>query len=250
MRKVLAWFVICAFIVGVAGIAYAQANPAKVRAYINQLEEKLAGAKEPARIAKLKKMIAEQKVRLAELEAESAPPAPPAPPRPVVAAPAPASAGLFGWGLNTSANVGYLAGNSEILAGGYLLLDDPLALGTLVGLSDKAVQYRVGLGLNYGNDINSRAYRALALVIDGIINLPAEALGVASYIGGGINYPIYRTTGSIGGQIYFGIQGDLGLGLGGNSFAELGYAIIRDTNRSPATSARGISLQVGQQILL
>ncbi len=40
------------------------AMPQKIEAYIKQLEGKLAGAKEPARIDKLKKMIAAEKVRL------------------------------------------------------------------------------------------------------------------------------------------------------------------------------------------
>ena len=148
-------------------------------------------------------------------------------------------------------NVYYLMGKSVMVGRADLVLDDPLGIGSMLGLSAKAVNYRVGLGGATGNDGNDKTMKAIPLFIDGILNLPADMMGgIESYVGGGVNYVLYGTdqkTGTYGIQAFVGAKGDLG--LGGKSFAEVGYSIIRcgDANKR---SAKGISISVGQSIVL
>ena len=162
--------------------------------------------------------------------------------------------GLFGWGMNTGATLGYLAGNSVMVARGDLILADALGIGPMLGLSDDAVNWKIGLGGAMGKDINDNEKKAIPLFIDGIINIPADVMGVASYIGGGVNYVLYgseKKAGSYGGQIYYGIKGDIG--LGGDSYAELAYSIIRtgqDAGHDVPYSMKGVGINFGTEILL
>ena len=150
----------------------------------------------------------------------------------------------------TSADVGYITGDGStafILAGGSIVLDDPMAIGSMLGLSANAVNYKFGLGLTYGNDRNDNSFNAILVTADGLLNLPADMLGgVGSYIGGQVNYPVYKSdvTGAIGALVYFGVKGDVG--LGGMSYAELGYGKIRRTGYSSS----GIDIKFGQEIVL
>jgi hypothetical protein len=167
-------------------------------------------------------------------------------------APAP-SAGLFGWGLNTGYSVGYLMGKSVIVARGDMILDDPMGIGPMLGLSSKAVSWKIGLGGATGKDINDLTKKAIPLFVDGIISIPADVMGgIESYVGGGVNYVLYGSEskgGSYGGQIYYGIQGDVG--LGGKSYAELAYSIIRSgTSLKEPYSMKGIGINFGTRIVL
>jgi hypothetical protein len=78
--------------------------------------------------------------------------------------------------------------------------------------------------------------------------------GIESYVGGGVNYVVYgseKLAGSYGGQIYYGIQGDIG--LGGKSYAELNYSIIRsgkDAGHNVQYSMKGVGISVGTTLLL
>lgn len=263
MKRLVALLIVVAFVAGLAAVAFADASPAEIRVYIRQLNGKLAVAKKAgdrARVNKLTQMIAVQNKRLAEAEAaEMAPPpppsrvAPPPPPPRRVAPPPPEGAGMLGMGVNTSVEIGLIAGMVGLT--GNVLLEDPMGIGPMIGLPANAVQWKLGLGYAQGKDTNSNDWKCIPLIIDGVINLPADVMGgVESFVGGGLNYVIYRTGqtgGSYGVQAYVGIQGDMGLGLGGKTYGEVGYSILRTgTSDKGAYSSKSVTVLVGQKILL
>ncbi|MBU0672255.1 MAG: hypothetical protein KJ732_04410 [Candidatus Margulisbacteria bacterium] len=264
---------VLAFVVVFAGMVSAQADDrsaaeklAAGRAYLKLLDQKIIRLRNEGKAGLVKQMQADKKATIARMqawkaEAESEMAAPPPPPRPVAptppprpaARPAAPSAGLFGMGINTGYSVGYLAGNSVIVGRGDLILSDPLGIGPMLGLADDAIAWKVGLGGALASkDINDNERKAIPLFVDGILNIPADVMGgVASYVGGGVNYVLYgsgRETGSYGGQVYYGIQGDIG--LGGNSYAELAYSIIRSGATTTPYSMKGIGINIGTQIVL
>lgn len=136
---------------------------------------------------------------------------------------------------------------------GDIVLDDPLALGTWVGLSANSVKYKVGLGGVYGKDINDADIKAIPVYGDVVVKLPAEWLGgLDTYVSGGANYVVYgsgRKTGSYGVQGAAGVNVDLGLGLGKTGI-EVGYAIVRANGSTPTLSAKGITFAVSQPLVL
>lgn len=254
MKKAIALLVVLAFVVCLAGISSA-VSPSQIRSYIGVLNSKLnaaTNAKDWARVAKLKGMIADQKQRLAEAEGTApSPVAVPPPPAPSMASPAPAGA-LFGWGLDVDASLGYVMNKSVLSLRGDVLFADPLGLGPIVGLSQDAVKYKLGLGYTTGKDTNDKDWRSVPIFVDGLIMIPADVLGgIESYLGGGINYVVTRSgskAGTIGGQIYYGIQGDIG--LGGKTFAQVGYTILRSGSTAPVYSTKGLSVEIGQALTL
>ena len=240
MKKLVALLVVLGLFVGVAGTFTADAAVAK----------KVVAKKKV--VKKAVKPVKKAMPKPAPVAPAPPPPPPvaPVPPAPVVAKPA-ASAGLFGMGLNTDVSLGYVANKSVIVARADLVLDDPLGLGSMVGLSASAVKYRIGLGGANGQDTNSNTMKAIPLFVEGIVNLPADMMGgIQSYIGGGLNYVVYGNeskAGNYGVQAFLGVKGDIG--LGGHSFAELGYQAIRSGDVTKL-SAKGVSLTVGQSIVL
>lgn len=265
MKKVIALLIAVTFVATVASLAFGRTLEEErdaVRAYLKVVDAKIIKYRNAGNTAKVKVLQAEKAATLkrwAKLQAEMAAPAapgsrvapvPPPPPRPVVA-PAPAPAGLFGMGLNTCVSAGYIAGKSTMVGRVDLVLDDPLAMGTWLGLSAKAINYRLGVGGANGKDQNDKDIKAIPIFVDGILNLPADWMGgVQTYVGAGANYTVYGTdkkAGTYGGQVFVGLQGDIG--LGGNSLLEVGYGAVRagDPNKR---SAKGLSVMVGQQIVL
>jgi hypothetical protein len=269
LKKFVALVTMFAFIVALSGLVYAKVDdrsPAEkleaARAYLKLLDQKIIRLRNEGKLDLVKKMQADKKGTLARMKAwkaeaeaeEGAPgapvaPTPPAPPLAVRPAATP-SAGLFGWGLSTDLSGSYISTGSGSVSGvlgvrGDLVLADPLALGTLVGLSENDVKYHIGLGYSVGNSLN-----AIPLYIDGVIALPADLLGgIASYLGGGLNYTLYgngRKIGRYGIEAYYGVKGNLGLGLGGDTAFELGYSVVR----SDTVSKKGITLSVVQEIVL
>jgi hypothetical protein len=264
MKKVLAILVVLAFVFAVAAPSFAKAAPS-LQDQVKALQAKLAKTKAKTARATLEKQIATLQKKIADQEAAMAPPPPPPPPPPPVAVPpppppvkaappAPASTGMFGMGIQTAAEVGMTAGMVGL--SGNVLLADPMGLGTMIGLPANAVQYKLGLGYFSGNDKNSNTWKAMPITIGGVINLPADMMGgVETFIGGGINYVVYRTGqtgGSSGGDIYVGAQGDLG--MGGKTYGELGYSILRTGTPSDLTkgaySSQSVTVMIGQKILL
>jgi len=267
LKKIFALLTVLAFVITIAGTVYAQADDrspaeklASGREYLKTLDTKIIKYRNMGDQAMVKNLqaqkastIARMKVWKAQAEAAGSQPVAPTPPPPPPVAVRPAAApaaGLFGWGLLTSADLGYIGGQgstASILAGGSLVFGDPLALGAIVGLPEDSVQYKVGLGLTYGKDYANATMNAVYVSADGILNLPAEWMGgVMTYVGAQVNYPVYKTevTGTIGGLVYGGLKGDIG--LGGNSYCEVGYGAIRRTGNS----TKGVDIKIGQEILL
>ncbi len=248
MKKLVALLTVLAFALTLAS----SVDAATTKKVVKKAVKKVVVKKKVVKKAVTKKVVAPRPM---------APVAPVPPPPPMAPAPrptpvvAPAPTGMFGMGLKTDISLGYIAGKSVIAGRADIILADMLGMGPMVGLSDKAVTWKIGLGGASGTDVNDvKDKKAIPLFVDGVINLPADLLGgVESYIGGGINYVLYgseRKSGSIGGQVYAGIQGDLG--LGGKSFVEVAYSIIRSGTGSLVQpySMKGIGINVGQQILL
>lgn len=241
MKKLVILLFAIAFVVCIVNVGSA-ATSGEIKAYIQTLEAKLDVATQAGdhkRVAKLNAMIAEQKIRLQAAEM----PAPVSVAPPVKAAP---STGLFGWGLNTDLAVNYVMDKSILGLRADLLLPDPLGLGGLVGLPKEAVGYKLGLGYFSGNDNKNVAFRGVPIYLDGVIMLP-----MGTYLQGGINYLLDRNgskSGSIGGQVYLGIAGDIG--LGSKSFAQIGYSILRTGDTATPRSTKGLDIAIGQMITL
>lgn len=272
MKKMIALFIAVTFVATVAGMAFGRTLEEErdaVRAYLKVVDAKIIKYRKAGNTAKMKVLQAEKAGTLrrweklkAQMTAPVAPPpvapAPPPPP-PVVVKPAPAGpAPLLGLGWNTVMTGTYLNTGKGKISGGLgaradYLVDDMLGIGSLIGLSNDSVKYRVGLGAFYGADNYNRRIQALPLYVDGVLNMPAEWMGgIESYVGGGLNYVLYgsgKTTGTYGVQAYIGMKSDLGLGLGKTNF-ELGYGIIRANGSTPKTVAKGLTLSIGQDLVL
>lgn len=136
-------------------------------------------------------------------------------------------------------------GSSGLL--GYLVLDDSLGLGSLVGLPAGSVKYKLGMGGFYveGNG----GLKAVPVYAGGLIYLPSWWSDPQTlYITGGLNYVIYdngRPGGKLGGDIFLGLVGDLGLCLGKTGL-ELGYSVIR----SNTLTSKGFCLSLFQMFVL
>lgn len=237
MKKLIALFVVLGLLVGVAGVFTADAAVKKA-----PVKKKVA-AKKPVKKAAPKKA--------APAPAAPAPVAPVPPPPPVMM-PAPkaaAPAGLFGLGLNCDIAGLYINTGKGQLGGGLglkgdLILDDPLALGAMVGLSASSVKYKLGLGYVQGGG----GLKAVPLYLGGIIMLPGDLMGAQLYLDGGLNYVVTGNnskSGNIGGDASIGILADLGLGLGKTGFL-LGYSVVRSNNHTD----KGLSFTVSQPFVL
>jgi hypothetical protein len=249
MKKIIALLIVCGLMVGIAGVFTADAAAKKV---VKKVVAKKIVKKVTKKVTKkVVKKVAPKPAPMVPM----APPPPvapvPPPPPPVVVKPAPAPTGMFGWGLNTDVAAGYISGNSVMVGRADLLLDDPLALGSMMGLSAKAICYRIGIGGATGNDINNNTLKAIPIFVDGVMNLPADWMGgLETYVGGGLNYTVYgngQTSGTYGVEGFVGAQGDLG--LGGKSFVEVGYSVVRAGDKVKY-SGKGVSVSFGQQIML
>jgi len=269
MKRLIALLVVAAFVATVAGMAYGRTlieERDAVRAYLKVVDAKIIKARKAKQTAKVKVLQSEKKATLArweklksQLEAGVTPPPPPPPvavpppPPPVKAAPPSAAAptGLLGMGIQTAVEGGLIAGMAGLSAN--VLLADPMGLGAMVGLPANAVMYKLGVGYAQGNDTNSVSWKAVPITLGGVVMLPADMMGgIETFVGGGINYVAYRTgqtSGSIGGDIYVGVAGDLG--LGGKTYGEVGYSILRTgASDKGAYSSKSVTVQIGQMILL
>src|SRR3990167_8430207 len=138
MKKGIAFLVAMAFVGSLAAEVLAQRDPAEeleaVRGYLKTLDVKIIRYKKmkgTKAVETLKSLRADKNAtlqRLADLKArvEAVPPSPPSfapapPPPPVAVRPAPApaavSAGLFGWGINTSLGGAYVNTGKGSLSG-------------------------------------------------------------------------------------------------------------------------------------
>jgi len=265
MKKSIALLVAFMFALTIIGAVVAQADdrsPAEKlesgRAYLKTLDTKIVKYRKLGNnkmVSNLKAQktstLARLKAWKAEMEASVSTPVAPVPPPVTVKPVAAPSAGLFGWGLNTILSGQWINTGKGQLSGtvglkGDVVLDDFIGAGPMVGLSADTIKYKLGLGVYDGG---GAGLKGIPVYAGGIINLPAEMLGgVESYLTGGLNYVVYgngKTSGKIGGDAYFGMNFDLGLGLGKTGF-ELGYSVVR-TNTA---STKGFSISVSQPIAL
>jgi len=259
MKKFLALMIAFAFIaslvVSVASARTLDEEKAAVREYLNVVDAKIVKYRKAGNTAKVKVLQKEKQGTLArwnklkaEMEAAPVPVAPVPPPPAMQAKPAAApSGGLFGWGINTLLSGQYISTGKGQISGalgvrGEIIFDDPLALGSMVGLSANSVKYRLGLGYTQGNNL-----KAIPVYIGGIINLPPEMLGgLETYLNGGLNYCVYgngQKAGRYGIDASVGCRFDIGLGLG-KTAAELGYSAVRSDNYTD----KGFALTVSQPI--
>lgn len=266
MKKALGILLLVALVASIASVVVARTLEEErdaVRAYLTVVDAKIIKFRKAGNTAKMKVLQAEKagtlrrweklKAQLESAQVPTPPAAPTTPPPPAAPAkPAAVGGGMFGWGLNTGATLGYSMGKSVITGRADMILADPMGLGSMIGLSADAVNWKVGLGGAMGKDINDKDAKAIPLFVDGILNLPADMLGgIKSYVGAGVNYVLYgsgRVSGSYGGQIYYGIQGDVG--LGGQSYVELGYSIIRSGAITNPYSMKGVGINFGTQLML
>jgi hypothetical protein len=265
MKRIVALLVTAAFVLSLVPAVLGQSmedEAQKVRDYLKVVDAKIVKFRKAGNTAKMKQMQAEKQATLRRWEKLKAgmvapppppvaAPPPPPPPPPVRAAPA---AGLLGMGLMTQADLGIVAGNMIGLLGS-IVLPDPMGLAGMVGLPANAVSYKLGLGYAQGKDKNESDWKAVPIIVDGVLSLPADMMGgIESYVGAGINYVVYRTGqtgGSLGGQAYAGVQGDLG--LGGKTYGQVGIGYLRTGDggdKGSYSTGYGLSLLVGQKILL
>lgn len=256
MKKFVVYLVAFIFMTGIASAAFGRTfeeEKQAVRDYLTLLDAKLAKAKKAKQSAKVNLLHIEKTATLArwnKLKAsmEIAPVAPVPPPAPVVVKPA-APAGLFGLGLNTSFSGQYIYTGKGSLSGtgglmGNLVLDDFIGLGPMFGASANTVKFKLGLGGFYGG---GEGLKAIPVYAGGIIYLPPWLGGQESYLTGGLNYVVDgngQTSGRIGGDAYFGITTDFGLGIGKTGF-EIGYSVVR----SKTVTSKGLAFSVSQPIV-
>ncbi|MFA5840438.1 MAG: hypothetical protein WC890_07340 [Candidatus Margulisiibacteriota bacterium] len=263
MKKIIALLTVFAFVLVLAAGVYAstQTELNAAKSQLSAIDAKLVKAKKARKTAEVKKLTAQKQGLLsnmaalkAQLAAETAVAVTPVtpPPTPVVRpVQAPVSAGIFGWGINTGLTLGYVAGNSVMDVRADLIMGDGLGIGPMLGMSQNAINWKLGLGYCQGNDITGTARKAVPVYFDGILNISPDILGgIQSYLGGGVNYAVTgsgQTGGSYGGQVYYGIQGDIG--LGGNTYVEVGYSIVRSGATSAPYSMKGAEVNIGTQLM-
>lgn len=245
MKKTLSWLIFIALLLGIfsLGLEQAQAQSKIIRKTVKKTIQPPI-APEPA----------PQKVSTQEINSE-VPPPPPPPTQDVVTPKT--EKGLFGWGRNVDLGALYLinrSGQSGLLgvlaARGDLVFSDPLLLGEKIGLAEDAVEYKLGLGLAFGNDVNNNPINSIPLYADTLIYLKEGAFfGMDPYLGFGLNYNLYGTdqkSGDWGGQIYTGVLVDFGSDLGKTKIA-VSYNSIKVSN---IRLAEGISISITQPFVL
>jgi len=249
MKKGIALAVVLGMLAVLAGgvfaedisAADAQAKLPKLQAYISSLETKLAKERataKPERVAQLQRIIAEQQARLSSLQAIAATPLPTTPPPPPP--PTKVKAVVKKQAAKSMYEIG---GNVGIVAGvfgvnGELTIQCPFVK-NWIGLDN--VWARLGGGYVAGKNSAATETKMVPIYIDGAIDLPVSWMwGIPSYVGGGLNYVVYRsgrTSGTIGGEVFAGIEGAYG---GGKPYLEVGYGILRPSNGGSFKSVNAV----------
>jgi len=182
---------------------------------------------------------------------------PPPPPPSYEAEQLKGPAGLFGWGVNAAVGGSYLmnrVGQQGLLGlltiRGDMVFEDPLMLGAKIGLAEDAVEYKLGVGLAFGNDLNNNPIKSIPFFADSVVYLKERSLfGLDPYVGAGLAFNLYGTgqrSGGIGLQLYGGILCDFGLGSGKTGIA-LGYGSLKV---DPDRVAEGLFISVTQPLTL
>jgi len=277
LKKLFSCFVLLAFVLVLLGSFIAQADtrtPAQKLAagnnYLKSLDAKIIVYRKQRNLKRVKTLQDQKKATIKQMKiwkaevmaAEAAPPPPPPPPRRATPPPpetrtvAPRAVpkkaqpdSMFGLGIRTTIDGGYITGSGKtasFIGGAAMIMDDAMALGPMMGMAEDAVKYKIGLGGTYGKDYSDHTFNAILVTFDGILHLPDEWTGMQSYVGGQVNYPVYKSdvAGAPGGAVYCGIQGDAG--LGGLTYGEVGYG----ANRREGYSTKGFLVKIGQHLVL
>ncbi|OGC05976.1 hypothetical protein A2230_08665 [candidate division WOR-1 bacterium RIFOXYA2_FULL_36_21] len=174
---------------------------------------------------------------------ELSPPPPPPQPEKMTELPKEPK-GVFGWGTNADITASYLynlSGQQGLFGTvglrGDIIFSDPLKMGEKFGLSEDAVEYKVGLGYIMGSGTNDAPINAIPLFADAIVYLKEGSLnGADPFVGAGLNINLIGRdgkTGGLGGKLYGGILADLGLQA--KTEFSVGYESISIGN-GPSTS--------------
>jgi hypothetical protein len=148
--------------------------------------------------------------------------------------------GLFGRSLDARVTGFYLynrTGQRGLLgllgASCNFIVRDPLKLGSFLGLSEDALEYQVGPGLEVGNGIDNQAFFSLPLNLGAILYYKENSFfGRTPFIGAMTSLNLFGTenrSGGLGFQFFGGIESNLELPGGGTSLA-IGYGSYRITD--------------------
>lgn len=164
--------------------------------------------------------------------------------------------GIFGWGMSADVSGNYTYNRGQqgllglLLARGDILFDDPLALGERLGLAEDAVQYKLGLGLALGSDVNEQRIFSIPVFAGANIYLKEGSLGgMDPFVGAGLNLNLLGSDAKMGGmgtEIYGGVLVDLGFEAGKTEFS-VGYNTLRI---SDSYLSEGIILSVTQPLII
>lgn len=268
MKKAIIFVVAMAVMASVTSVAFARTmeeEMSAVRDYLNVVDAKLATAKQNKNTERVALLHTEKTATLArwyKLKATMVTPAAPAPipaptpapvvnvttPAPVVIMPTP-SAGLFGMGIPVALSALYINTGQGTYSGtggakGEVILDDFTGLDNMLGLSPKAIKYKIGVGVVDGG---GSGLKAIPVYAGGTIALPMMG-GIEPYLVGGLNYVVYgngKTSGNIGGDVGLGCKVDFGFGIGKTGL-ELSWGAVR----SNTVTAKGVMFSVSQSIVL
>ncbi|MBU0687399.1 MAG: hypothetical protein KKB81_06085 [Candidatus Margulisbacteria bacterium] len=262
MKKIIALVIMMGLMLSLTSAVFADpqdpTNPAEakmkipaVKQYIAQREQQLAQEmrKPPAkrsakRIANLKQIIAQQKLRLKRLENIAAegvkPPPPPQPqPTPEAAKPMTPKEPVTKFG----GNINYIAGAMGIE--GEYVFKVP-AMKDIVGLDNFWAS--LGAGYGQGNNSSATSTKMIYLFADGALDLETSLFPKSkTYFGGELNYVVYRSgqaAGSFAGAAFIGTEGKF-LDIGGAQYFEIGYGMLRPYNGG---SFKGIIAKLGWRL--
>jgi hypothetical protein len=131
-----------------------------------------------------------------------------------------------------------------------LIFPDPNKLGSLVGLAEDALEYKVGLGLALGNGLNNQALWSLPLDLGATLYLREKSFyGLTPFVGTSLALNLFGTdnrSGGLGFQLYAGVENDPAK-PGGRTGLTVGYGSYRITD---GLFAEGLFFSLSQPIRL
>lgn len=163
---------------------------------------------------------------------------------------------LLNLGLNTEFGFSYVFSELKLLSlSGIpifrfsLVFDDPLLLGSYMGLSDDAVQYKVGTGYVSGSG-NNQYINMVPLFLASTIYLKEKSFfGYDPFINLGLNYTLIgrgSSTSGVGFSLGYGMLYDFGIKYGKTAF----LASYNSFQLGSEIPSYGISLSISQPIVL
>jgi hypothetical protein len=137
--------------------------------------------------------------------------------------------GIFKWDVDTELNGSYLFQNLILgmaALGGNARIKDPNRFGEKLGLAEDALEYKAGLALAFGLDINGKPAFSIPLHCGAALYFKEGSFyGYDPFVGAGLNLNLIGSDFRMGGfgyQLYGGVLMDLGWPAGKTGFA-FGY---------------------------